>query len=133
MPSSVKRKIWKVNFYIVTQICDVLGRWIFNMKKTLSQLQIEEELPSLPTTLNKDFCLVWFSITSNLNIRYDIGSRVRTHYVNDAESLDFVISGAIKKMQVYQRLDVDVVTPACSFINKETPAHVFSCEFWEFF
>ena len=50
-------------------------------------------------------------------------------------------------MQVYQRIDVDVVPPASNFINSpqvfslkfyktvqpETPAQVLSCEYWEIF
>ena len=34
-----------------------------------------------------------------------------------------------KKMQVYQQLDVDIVSSSCNFITNEIPVHVFSCEF----
>ena len=47
--------------------------------------------------------------------------------VNDAESLDFVISGTInKKMQVHQ-FQVEIVPPACNFVKNKTPTQVFSC------
>ena len=53
--------------------------------------------------------------------------------VNDAESLDFVISGTInKKMQVHQ-FQVDIVPPACSFVKNKTPTQVFSCKYLEIF
>ena len=34
-------------------------------------------------------------------------------------------------MQVYQQFDANIVPPAYSFIKIETPAQVFSCEFWK--
>ena len=36
-------------------------------------------------------------------------------------------------MYVYQQFDVDIVPSTCSSIKYETPAQLFSCEFWEIF
>ena len=36
-----------------------------------------------------------------------------------------------KKMQLYQRFDVDVVPPACNFIKNKILAHMFPFEFCE--
>ena len=95
---------------------------------------------------------------------------VRTHRVNGAESLNFVISGVIEKFQcindlmlmfcasslqfkkLYSNKDVPFwilrifsgcsfirkenlaqVSSTCNIIENETPAQVFSCEFWEIF
>ena len=41
--------------------------------------------------------------------------------------------GEVKKMLVYQKLDVDTAPPAFTFIKNGTPTHVFSWEFCELF
>ena len=43
-----------------------------------------------------------------------------------AKSLDFVIGGAIKKLQVYQKFYVGILPPACKYIKNQTPVQVFS-------
>ena len=47
--------------------------------------------------------------------------------------MGFVISGAIKKIQVYQQFDVDIVPPVYNFIKSETSTQLFSCGFCKFF
>ena len=36
-------------------------------------------------------------------------------------------------MQMYQQFHVDIEPLACNFIEIETPAQVFTCEFFDFF
>ena len=57
---------------------------------------------------------------------------MRSHWVNGTKSLTFVISNTIKKCQVYQKFDADILPLAFNFINNETST-VFSCEFLEIF
>ena len=141
--------------------------------------------PSILTISRKDPCFVWFSVffadhhnKPQYSIWYLENAKnyrtfplwVRTHCVNGAESLNFVMSGVIEKFQcindlmlmfcasslqfkkLYSSKDVPFwilrIFSGCSFIRKEnlaqvsspcniieneTPAQVFSCEFWEIF
>ena len=57
---------------------------------------------------------------------------MRSHWVNGTKSLTFVISNTIKKFQVYQKFDADILPLAFNFINNETST-VFSYEFLEIF
>ena len=43
-----------------------------------------------------------------------------------AKSFDFVIGGAIKKLQVYQKFYVSILPPACKYIKNQTAVQVFS-------
>ena len=38
-----------------------------------------------------------------------------------------------KKMQLHQKLDVDIMPPACNFIGNKTPAKRLPCKFCKFF
>ena len=103
--------------------------------------------PSTLTTWSKIPCLVWFCFFADHHpnsrhlIWYWQNAKhyctfqlwVRTHFLNGAKSLDFVISGAKKKEKlVIQQLDVDIVPQACNYIKTETSEQVFLCEFCEF-
>ena len=80
--------------------------------------------------------------TTISSIRYDNGNAnyyrtlqlwVKAYFVNGAEGLDFVISGTMKKMQLYQLYDVDIVLLAWNFIKNETSAQMISCKFADFY
>ena len=47
--------------------------------------------------------------------------------------LGFCYKRLNKKMEVYQRFDVDFVPPTCNFIKNETPEQAFSCKFCKIF
>ena len=69
----------------------------------------------------------------NANKHWTFQLWVKAHCGNDAECLDFFLSDPIKKMQVYQPFDVDIVLPACNFIKNENPAQVSFANFANFF
>ena len=48
----------------------------------------------------------------------------------ESKKLEFCYKRYNKKMQVYQRFDVDVVPLVGNSVKKETTAQVFSHEFW---